>query len=75
MIFKNPTIKGFGIDAWINSKSNTEIKDTWNKIIQQLFDPGFRMDVAGKFPLEKYREAILENKRSKNGKVLFWMNH
>jgi NADPH:quinone reductase-like Zn-dependent oxidoreductase len=74
IIFKNLTIKGFGIDAWINSKTKTEMKQIWINIIQEIVNRGFKMKVSGKYPLENYKEAIKESRKIKDGKILFWMD-
>lgn len=72
-IFKNLTIKGFGIDGWINSKTKTELNNIWSSIAKEAMKKEFRMDVSGKYPLSEFKRAIAESKSSKNGKVLFWI--
>ena len=73
VIFKNLVIKGFGIDSWIITKTAGEIEIVWRRIIAELMNPNFIMEVAGKYSLEEFKEAISENKTAKSGKVLFWM--
>lgn len=74
VIFKNLLMKGFGIDAWLLFKSDAEIKETWKTIIKQVSETSFKMNVAGKFLLKNYKQAIRESKDLKNGKILFWMS-
>ena len=74
IIFKNLTIKGFGIDGWMNGKSKTDIKKTWNNIIKELMNQDFKMEVSGTYPLEDFKQAIIESRNIKSGKNLFWMN-
>ncbi len=74
IIFKNLTIKGFGIDAWINSKTKTEIKHIWADIIREIIKPDFKMKTSGKYLLENFKEAISESRNAKEGKTLFRMD-
>jgi len=74
IIFKNLTIKGFGIDAWMNSKTKTEMKQIWTNISSEIINPDFKMKISGKYPLENYKEAIIESRNIKDGKILFWMD-
>lgn len=73
VIFKNLVIKGFGIDSWLSTKTAGEIEIVWRRIIAELMNPNFKMEVAGKYSLEEFKEAISESKTAKSGKVLFWM--
>ncbi len=74
IIFKNLTIKGFGIDAWMNSKTKTEKKQIWANIMGEVIKPDFRMKISGKYSLENFKEAIIESRKIKDGKILFWMD-
>lgn len=74
LIFKNLIIKGFGIDAWLQSKTDTELKAVWNELINAVIKPDFTMDVAAKYPLDKYEKAIAKSRSAHGGKVLFWMD-
>ncbi len=70
IIFKLITIKGFGIDNWIASKSKEELKSIWQQIILSVGQADFIMDVAEKFPLEDYKVALANSKTTTKGKVL-----
>ena len=71
VIFKNLTIKGFGIDNWLSRKSTSEMQYIWKDIIHQVKDRNFQMEVSAKFLLKDYKNAILTSRNSKKGKVLF----
>lgn len=73
IIFKNLFIKGFGIDAWIHSKTDTEQQAIWNELIREVYRPDFIMEVAAKYSLDDYVNALRESKSGKKGKLLFWM--
>lgn len=74
IIFKNLTIKGFGIDAWAGNKTKAELKQIWGNIISEVMKPDFMMKISGKYPLENFKEAIVGSRNSREGKVLFWMD-
>ncbi|QEC69341.1 zinc-binding dehydrogenase [Panacibacter ginsenosidivorans] len=73
VIFKNLTIKGFGIDGWLNGKLKTELKNIWADIIREIMNKDFKMEVSGKYPLIEFKRAIPESRKAENGKILFWM--
>lgn len=73
VIFKNLTIKGFGIDAWLQSKTSAEMQTVWSELIKEIIKPEFKMEIAAKYSLDAYKKAIAESKSAKGGKVLFWM--
>jgi NADPH:quinone reductase-like Zn-dependent oxidoreductase len=74
LIFKNLIIKGFGIDAWLQSKTDTELKAVWNELIKAVIKSDFTMEVAAKYSLDNYEKAIAKSKSGNGGKVLFWMD-
>lgn len=74
VIFKNLVIKGFGIDAWLQTKSGAELEKIWHGIISAVIAPDYKMEVAAKYPLEQYQKAFAESKSTNNGKVLFCIN-
>lgn len=75
IIFKNLTIKGFGIDHWLNSKDNTERRILWKEIISLINQPNFKIDIGGKYSLKDYQQAIHESKNNNQGKTLFWLKN
>ncbi len=60
LIYKNVTIKGFGIDAWLQQQSAKEIDDAWDHIINSVvtgkLNPGFEKQ----YPLAEFKTAIAE---------------
>lgn len=74
VIFKNLVIKGFGVDAWLQTRSGAELEQIWKGIISAVIAPDYKMEVAAKYPLEQYQKAFAESKSTNNGKVLFWIN-
>lgn len=73
IIFKNLIIKGFGIDAWLHSKEDAEQQNIWSELIREVNRPDFIMEVAGKYSLDDYVNALAEARSGKRGKLLFWM--
>ena len=73
VIFKNLIIKGFGIDGWLQSKTAAELEAIWVELINSVIKPDFKMEIAAKYSLDAYENAIIESKVGKGGKVLFWM--
>lgn len=73
IIFKNLCIKGFGIDAWIASKTESELNFAWQQIIREVAGEDFQLKVAATFKMEDFQKAIFESKNPVNGKVVFCM--
>ncbi|MBB6130168.1 quinone oxidoreductase family protein [Mucilaginibacter lappiensis] len=72
VLYKNISINGFGIRAYLASKTTEQKADIVRSLISIIGDPEFKMEVAASFPLDDYQEAIktaIEAK--KEGKVLF----
>lgn len=74
IIFRNLSISGFGIDAWLNSKTRKEKDEIMGRLISEVFNESFELKVSGKYTLSDYREALQESRSSKEGKILFWNN-
>ncbi|MCB9000188.1 MAG: zinc-dependent alcohol dehydrogenase family protein [Bacteroidales bacterium] len=70
IIFRNITIKGFGIDNWLNETTKNNYKDTIDVLISILINPGFIMPVAAKYPLTEYKKAFEKYIHTRNGKIL-----
>ncbi|PJJ76464.1 hypothetical protein BXY57_2084 [Thermoflavifilum aggregans] len=56
---------------WLLSKTAAELKVIWSELINIVIGPEFKMEVSVKYPLEEYKDAIVESKTGKGGKVLF----
>ncbi len=70
VIFKNLTIKGFGIDAWL--EKNAEKKyGAFNFLINTIAADDFEMPIAAKFSFGDYQQAFdLYKSRTNHGKIL-----
>lgn len=71
LIFKNITIKGFGVDAWLQSIVKEEKEKMYNFLITELQKDDFQLPVSAHFKLTNFAEAIKEyDNELLNGKVL-----
>lgn len=72
IIFKNITIKGFGIDHWLNRMGAEKQQLTYQSLIKTLADPAFKLPVAAKFSFEDFKKAFALNASpKKSGKIIF----
>ncbi|NOW96258.1 zinc-dependent alcohol dehydrogenase family protein [Mucilaginibacter sp. SG564] len=72
VLYKNISINGFGIRAYLESKTVEQKSGIIQSLVTIIGHPDFKMEVAASFPLDDYQEAIktaVETK--KEGKVLF----
>lgn len=75
VIFKNLTITGFGIDAWL-SKKGEEVHSIHKSLIETIANPEFQMPVAAVFPMTNFHKAFEYLRNNANeGKVLISMNN
>jgi NADPH:quinone reductase-like Zn-dependent oxidoreductase len=71
MIFKNLKIEGFWLSSWMESLSDNEKLKAIQVVFGFLVQHAEKVDVAGRFPLERFKEAIEEYERpGRNGKIL-----
>jgi NADPH:quinone reductase-like Zn-dependent oxidoreductase len=71
MIFKNLKIEGFWLSSWMESLSDNEKLKAIQVVFGFLIQHAEKVDVAGRFPLERFKEAIEEYERpGRNGKIL-----
>ncbi|SDQ01267.1 NADPH:quinone reductase [Mucilaginibacter sp. OK268] len=72
VLYKNISINGFGIRAYLESKTAEQKASIINSLVTIIGDPQFKMEVAASFPLDNYQEAIKTAvEAKKEGKVLF----
>jgi NADPH2:quinone reductase len=72
VLYKNISINGFGVRAYLESKTDEQKTDIINSLVTIIGDPAFKMEVAASFPLDNYQEAIKTAvEAKKEGKVLF----
>lgn len=72
IVFKNLSVKGFGVDAWLRSLSSEKREQTFDNLISMLKDPGFQMPVAAKYHFEDFISALQQMQTSRNGKILLY---
>lgn len=71
LIFRNLTIEGFWLSTWTEKLDHKARIEAFGKVFHFLMKEDAQVDIAGKFPLESFREAILEyEKPGRNGKIL-----
>ncbi|MEZ2337485.1 zinc-dependent alcohol dehydrogenase family protein [Mucilaginibacter sp. RCC_168] len=71
VLYKNISINGFGIRAYLESKTAEQKAGIINSLVTIIGDPEFKMEVAASFPLDNYQEAIKTAvEAKKEGKVL-----
>jgi len=71
LVFKNITIKGFGVDAWLSDLAAEKRTETFDHLISMLENPLFQMPVAARYRFEEFRSAIVDFANAKSGKVVF----
>lgn len=72
IIFKNITIKGFGIDHWLNRMDAEEQHLTFQSLIKTLADPAFKLPVADRLPFKDFKKVFALNASpKKSGKIIF----
>jgi NADPH:quinone reductase-like Zn-dependent oxidoreductase len=72
VLYKNLTITGFGVRAYLESKTAAQKLDIIQSLIKIIGAPEFKMEVAATYPLDDYQEAIKTAAEAKQeGKVLF----
>ena len=71
LIYRNLTIKGFGIDDWLSSTPQATRNRMMKELIEAVASARLRLPVAASYPLEKALEAISHSRASATvGKVL-----
>ncbi|WP_296705478.1 zinc-dependent alcohol dehydrogenase family protein [Algoriphagus sp.] len=71
MIFKSLRVNGFWLTSLMQEMGQNERKDAFKKVFQFLTDKTSQIDVAEKFPLKEFAEAIKAyEKAGRNGKIL-----
>ncbi|MEN2283443.1 zinc-dependent alcohol dehydrogenase family protein [Algoriphagus sp. SE2] len=71
MIFKSLKIEGFWLSSHMQEMDQNERKEAFKKVFQFLTDKDSQIDVAEKYPLEEFAEAIKAyEKAGRNGKII-----
>ena len=72
IVYKNLTVKGFGVRAFLNSLSKPQRDDMIHNLISILGKPGFQLPVAQTYGLDEFKAALKANSQnSRPGKILF----
>jgi NADPH:quinone reductase-like Zn-dependent oxidoreductase len=69
VIYKNLQLLGFGIDAWLATKSKNKIELAWDTIISSIKGGSLKLSYHKLFPLKDYSQAIKAYKE-KQGPVI-----
>lgn len=71
LIFKNLKIEGFWLSTWMEELAAVDRKKAFSVVFGFLMQEDAKIDVAGKFKLEQFKEAIeAYEKPGRNGKIL-----
>ncbi|MDX5339805.1 MAG: zinc-dependent alcohol dehydrogenase family protein [Cyclobacteriaceae bacterium] len=71
LIFKNLKIEGFWLSSWMEELAAVDRKKAISAVFGFLMQEDAKIDVAGKFKLEQFKEAIeAYEKPGRNGKIL-----
>lgn len=60
IIYKNATIKGFGIDAWLQQKTKQELDDAWVYILNNITEGKLIVPYDKQYPLADFRKAFTD---------------
>jgi NADPH:quinone reductase-like Zn-dependent oxidoreductase len=71
LIFKNISVEGFWLSTWMESMDDAARKAAFGAVFGFLMAETSQVDVAAKFPLEQFNEALeAYEKPGRNGKIL-----
>jgi NADPH:quinone reductase-like Zn-dependent oxidoreductase len=72
VVYKNISISGFGIRAYLQSKTHEQKADIVQSLVKIISSSEFKMEVAASYPLDDYKDAVkTAAEGKKEGKVLF----
>lgn len=69
MIYKNLTITGFGIDAWLATKKKDELDEIWDVIYRTMIKGDLVIEYDKIFALDNFKEAI-QSDSAGEGRIL-----
>ncbi len=71
LIFKNITVEGYWLSTWMESMDEKTRNTAFKAVFGFLMADGSQVDVAAKYPLEQFKEALeAYEKPGRNGKIL-----
>jgi len=72
LVYKNLTVKGFGVRAYLEGLSRTQRTGMIQGLIEALEKPSFQLPVAQTYPLDQFKAALKANSQpGRDGKILF----
>lgn len=74
IIFKNISIKGFGVDNWLNSTRKTKLRKMYSYLIETIQQSEFKMPSVKKYKLTDFKTALKNYSTHVNGKLVFLPN-
>lgn len=60
IIYKNATIKGFGIDAWLVQKNKQELDEAWTYILKKITEGKLIVSYDKQYALADFRKALTD---------------
>lgn len=69
IIYRNLTIAGFGIDAWMASKTKEQLEDIWEEIYRSVMKGSLLVQHDKVFPLKEFKQAI-QSYKAGEGRIL-----
>lgn len=70
IIYKNATIKGFGIDAWLQQKSKQELDAAWDFILTNIIEGKLMVPYDKQYPLADFKKALTEHQTNSTRIIL-----
>jgi NADPH:quinone reductase-like Zn-dependent oxidoreductase len=71
LIFKDLKIEGFWLSSWMEGMNETDRKEAFRTVFGFLMKDDSKIDIAGKFNLEDFKDALEAYSRpGRNGKIL-----
>ncbi len=64
LIYKNATVKGFGIDAWMSNKKESELETIWETMLQWIGEEQLKVHFDRKYELNEVLNAIKDYKET-----------
>lgn len=65
IIYRNASILGFGIDAWLQQKTDAETEAIWQELFAMIRTGALQIPFDRTYPLSEYRKAIEDYQQTK----------
>jgi NADPH:quinone reductase-like Zn-dependent oxidoreductase len=71
LIFKDLKVEGFWLTSWMENLSEENRTTAFKTVFSHLDSDKVKVDVQASYPLENYKEALVEyQKEGRNGKII-----